>query len=106
MTLAIAVTTRSIVHSDVPVSTLWWLVVISLVCCIFQFWLGRKIGEHYGDKVTAGQALGQKNTVMAIWMGYTFFSPVTSMVGGFYSIWHNVFNSYQLYQHKRLEKKS
>ena len=105
LTLAIAVTTRSIVHSNVPASTLWWLVVISLVCCIFQFWLGRKIGERYGDKVTAGQALGQKNTVMAIWMGYTFFSPVTSMVGGFYSIWHNVFNSYQLYRHNALKRK-
>lgn len=101
LTLAIAVTTRSIVHSDVPVSTLWWLMAISLVCCIMQFWLGRKIGERYGDKVTAGQALGQKNTVLAIWMGYTFFSPVTAMVGGFYSIWHNVFNSWQLYEYKK-----
>jgi len=101
LTLAIAVTTRSIVHSDVPVSTLWWLVAISLICCAFQFWAGRKIGEAHDDKITAGQALGQKNTVFAIWIGYTFFSPVTAMVGGFYSIWHNLYNSYQLYEHKK-----
>lgn len=101
LTLAIAVTTRSIVHSSVPVSTLWWLVAISLVCCIFQFWVGKKIGEPYGDKITAGQSIGQKNTVMAIWMGYTFFSPVTAMVGGFYSLWHNIYNSYQLYEYKK-----
>ncbi len=100
LTLAITVTTRSIVHSTVPVSTMLWLVVISLVCCILQFWVGRTIGSHYGEAVTAGQSLGQKNTVLAIWMGYTFFSPVTAIVGGFYSIWHNVFNSWQLYKHK------
>ena len=65
-----------------------------------QFWLGRKIGARYEDKITAGQALGQKNTVLAIWIGYTFFTPITAIAGGFYSIWHNVFNSYQLYNQK------
>lgn len=101
LALAIAVTTRSIVHCQVSFSTQMWLVAVSLLCCIFQFWAGRHIGAAYGDKITAGQALGQKNTVLAIWMGYTFFSPITSMVGGFYSIWHNVINSYQLYEHKK-----
>ena len=101
LTLAIAVTTRSFVHSTIDVSTQAWLVVISLLCCCLQFYLGRKIGELYGDKITAGQSFGQKNTVLAIWMGYTFFTPVTAIVGGFYSIWHNLINSYQLYSHKK-----
>ena len=100
LTLAIGVTARSIVHSNIGVSTQMWLVAVSLLSCIFQFWLGRKIGAHYHDMVTAGQALGQKNTVFAIWLGYTFFSPITAIAGGFYSIWHNVFNSYQLYRHE------
>ncbi|MCD8387124.1 MAG: transporter [Bacteroidales bacterium] len=98
LTLAMVVTTRSIVHSQVPLSTQGWLVVVSLASCALQFWAGRKIGAVYGDKVTAGQALGQKNTVLAIWLGYTFFTPITSIVGGFYSIWHNLVNSYQLYK--------
>lgn len=102
LSLAIAVTTRSIVHSTVPVSTMLWLVLISLACCAVQFWLGRTIGAAYGEHITAGQALGQKNTVLVIWMGYTFFSPVTSIVGGFYSIWHNIYNSWQLYRAKRV----
>lgn len=101
LALAMAVTTRSIVHSTVDISTQAWLVVISLLCCCIQFYLGRKIGALYGDKITAGQSFGQKNTVLAIWMGYTFFTPVTAIVGGFYSIWHNVINSYQLYEHKK-----
>ncbi|MDE6370276.1 MAG: transporter [Duncaniella sp.] len=104
LALAIAVTTRSIVHCKVDVTTQLWLVAISLMCCVAQFYLGRRIGGAYGDKVTAGQSLGQKNTVLAIWMGYTFFTPITAIVGGFYSIWHNVINSYQLYRHKHPQK--
>lgn len=99
LALALSVTTRSIVHSTVALSIQLWLVVVSLICCALQFWLGRKIGAGYGDKITAGQALGQKNTVLVIWMGYTFFTPVTAIVGGFYSIWHNLVNSWQLYEH-------
>lgn len=105
LTLAIAVTTHSIVNSSVALSTQLWLVAISLVCCLIQFWIGRHIGAGYDRKITAGQSLGQKNTVLAIWMGYTFFSPVTAVAGGFYSIWHNVINSWQLYEHKKLEER-
>lgn len=106
LALAMAVTTRSIVHSQVAISTQLWLVAVSLLCCCMQFYLGRKIGARYDEKITAGQSLGQKNTVLAIWMGYTFFTPVTSIVGGFYSIWHNVINSYQLYEHKKKEERA
>ena len=100
LALAITVTTRSIMHADLKLSTELWLVVVSLISCALQFWLGRKIGDRYNDTITAGQAFGQKNTVLAIWMGYTFFTPITSIVGGFYSIWHNIVNSYQLYRHE------
>lgn len=101
LTLAIAVSVRSVVHSTVPMSTQLALVVISFVCCMAQFYVGRRIGKHHGDMITAQQSLGQKNTVLAIWMGYTFFSPVTAVVGGFYSVWHNLVNSYQLYKQKQ-----
>lgn len=100
LSLAIAMTTRSIRHSKVDLSTMLWLVAVSFICCCMQFAIGRRIGKKYGDVVTAGQSMGQKNTVLAIWMGYTFFTPVTALVGGFYSIWHNVINSYQLHVHQ------
>lgn len=99
LSLAMTVTTRSIVHSTVGLATQGGLVVVSLVCCAIQFWLGRRIGRHYDDAITAGQALGQKNTVFVIWLGYTFFTPVTAVIGGFYSIWHNLVNTWQLYHH-------
>lgn len=96
LALALAVTTRSIMHSEVGISSQLCLVVVSLLCCAFQFWFGKKMGAKDGEKITGGQAMGQKNTVMIIWMGYTFFTPVTSLVGGFYSIWHNIYNTIQL----------
>lgn len=97
LALAIAVTTRTIVHTHLPILYQCAIAVVSLVCCGLQFYIGKRIGVYYGDSITAGQALGQKNTVFAIWMGFTFFTPITSIAGGFYSVWHNVVNSYQLY---------
>lgn len=101
LTLAIAITTRSIVHSDVPIIYQVGIAIVTLICCWIQFVIGRHIGDPYGDRIAAGQAIGQKNTVFAIWIAYTFLTPVTAIAGGFYSIWHNIFNSYQLYKHRK-----
>lgn len=103
--LAIAVTTRSIVNSTVPVKYMIGIAAISALCCCIQFIFGKAVGRGKGDSVTAGQSLGQKNTVFAIWMGYTFMTPVTSVAGGFYSVWHNLFNSWQLYRKRKDEEK-
>lgn len=108
LSLAIAVTVRSIMHSNVAVSYLVGLAVISLVCCLVQFAIGKLIGSRFDNptsgnslRITAGQAFGQKNTVFVIWMGQVFLNPVTSVVGGFYSVWHNIINSWQLYKARR-----
>ena len=111
--LAIAITTKSIMRSDMSLFMLMMMSLISLICCVLQFGMGRFIGGRYRPRIyvpaveergkavrktTAGQALGQKNTIFAIWMAYTFMTPESSIVGGFYSIWHNIYNSWQLYR--------
>ena len=96
LALAIAVTTRSIVHGGVPLAYEAAIAAASLLACIVQFAFGRWIGRRYGEPISAAQSCGQKNTVLAIRMGYTFMSPITAIAGGFYSIWHNVWNSWQL----------
>ena len=96
LTLAITVTTKSIVHTELSVGLILMMAVVSLVCCVFQFVVGRRLGDLRGCTVTAGQALGQKNTVFAIWMACTFMTPETAIVGGLYSIWHNLYNAWQL----------
>ncbi len=104
LAIAIAVTVRSIVHSEVNPMYEVGIAIASLVCCIGQFAIGKKIGEHYDDRIGGGQSLGQKNTVFSIWLGATFLSPVTSMAGGFYSVWHNLINSYQLYKKRKQDE--
>lgn len=96
LSLAIAMTTRSLVHSNLTLTRELGIALASFLCCIAQFGIGRLIGKHYGSPIGSAQSLGQKNTVFAIWMGYTFLSPVSSVAGGFYSVWHNIINSLQL----------
>lgn len=105
LTMAIGVTTRSIAHSDVPMPTLIGIAFVTLVCCWTQFSIGRRFGAPKGDRIAAGQGMGQKNTVFAIWVAYTFLTPITAIAGGFYSVWHNIFNSYQLYQKRKATEK-
>lgn len=105
LAIAIAVTAKAIVHSTVPAAYQAGIAAVSLACCLFQFAAGKRIGSRYGERIEGGQALGQKNTVFIIWMGYTFLSPVTAVAGGFYSVWHNVINSRQLYQKRKADEK-
>lgn len=103
LALAITVTVRSIMTSTVSVWYMVGLAIISGICCVIQFVLGKRVGSLYDKetRITAGQAFGQKNTVFVIWLGLVFLDPVTSVVGGFYSVWHNTVNSYQLYKARK-----
>ena len=104
LSLAIGITTKSIIHSNLSFWVQMGIALVSLVCCIVQFAFGRYIGGRYGDAIAGGQSLGQKNTVFAIWLAYTFLTPVTSIAGGFYSIWHNSVNTWQLYRKNHPKK--
>ncbi|MCQ2180507.1 MAG: transporter [Bacteroidales bacterium] len=106
LTLAILTSTRAIVQSDEGPAVLLDMAIASALACIFQFWAGKRVGQRYGHTITAGQALGQKNTVFGIWMGYTFLDPVTSISCGFFSIWQNAFNTWQLYKTRKKREKS
>lgn len=94
--LAIAVTAQIFDKTQIPGWEQIGLAVISLLACLLQFYIGRRVGRPFGDMISAGQGMGQKNTVLAIWMGYTFFDPVTSLAAGFYMLWHNLVNTFQL----------
>ena len=94
--LAIAVSVKALVHSSVTLPVVAGIAVASAAACALQFAIGRSLGKRYGDMISASQSCGQKNTVFAIWLGYTFLTPITVLAGGFYSIWHNIYNSWQL----------
>ncbi|MDE5877374.1 MAG: bile acid:sodium symporter [Muribaculaceae bacterium] len=80
------------------VTNVFWLGAVSLVICFIQFSGGRLIGKHYNDKVAGGQLLAQKNSAMGIWIINTFLNPIASVSMAFYSIWQNIFNSWQIYR--------
>lgn len=143
---AIYLATRALVLSGLSVWIVLLIGVISLVCTLAQFGVGRAAGRicaskvnvdalrsgvlsrGFGsevslrdsgavassrnsgsdtelsaevDKITAGQALGQKNTGFLIWLGYSYMTPVTSVAGGLYSVFQNCINSFELYQKEK-----
>lgn len=81
-----------------------WLGVSALLFCIIQFGLGKWIGSKYGDTIAGGQLLGQKNSAMGIWMANHYLNPLASVFLAFYSVFQNLFNSWQLW-YKEREKK-
>lgn len=67
------------------------------LACGAQFAIGRRIGAATGDKIAGAQGLGQKNTVLAVWMAMTWLNPVTAIAPASYVAWQNTVNSLQLY---------
>ncbi|MCM1077437.1 MAG: transporter [Bacteroides sp.] len=80
------------------------LAITSGIVCCAQFWIGRKIGRRCGDKIAGAQGLGQKNTVLAIWMALTYLHPVSSVAPAAYVAWQNTINSAQLYFKTKRDK--
>ena len=74
------------------------LAAVAGVICVVQFSLGRYIGRRYGDVVAGGQSLGQKNTILAVWMAQSFLNPLSCVAPTAYIVWQNIVNSYQIYK--------
>ena len=109
-------------QSPITNTTIVWLLLGSLLSCLLQFFIGKRIGRRlpapsrgkdYEDvllnpdaprdmpsvsSVTAGQAFGQKNTTLGVWMAQTYLNPVSALGAAAYIIWQNLFNSVQLYR--------
>lgn len=103
LAIVTAQTVKSLAESNAPVEVELLIALAGLVTCAIQFYLGKQIGTRYSDRISAGQALGQKNTVLAIWMAYTYLDPLSSVGPGSYVLWQNVFNSYQLWKKRKNE---
>lgn len=83
-----------------------WIAVGALIACCLQFFLGKTLGSVYNDRISGGQALGQKNTILAIWMAHTYLNPLSSIGPGSYVLWQNIINSYQLWKKRKKELKN
>lgn len=106
LSIAMGITAQSVAHTSVGFGTLSGIALVSLFSCVFQFWAGKMIGKCFGESISGGQSFGQKNTVFAIWLGSSFMNPATAIAGGCYSIWHNLFNTWQIQMKQRKDQKS
>ncbi len=94
-------TTKFIIDSGTEhLTTEIILAAVALVVCLTQFGFGHWIGRKYGDRAAGGQAFGQKNTVLAIWLAQSFLNPLACVAPTAYIVWQNIVNSYQIYKHR------
>ena len=98
LALVMGQTARSLINSD---ASAWLVALGGLFTCVVQFLAGKRIGSAYNDRISAGQALGQKNTVLAIWMASAYLHPLATIAPGSYVLWQNIINSYQLWKKRR-----
>lgn len=75
-----------------------YIAAAAFFVCVSQFITGRLIGKKYNDKIAGGQSLGQKNTILAIWMAQTYLNPISSIGPASYVLWQNLVNSWQIWQ--------
>ena len=94
-------TVKNIVHAQATLLLLGSIAMLGLLLCVIQFAVGRFIGHYFGRAQEAGQGLGQKNTAFAIWMAYTYLTPLASVGPGCYILWQNIINSIEIWQERR-----
>jgi BASS family bile acid:Na+ symporter len=87
-------------EATVPPMTLVAIALVSLAVCAASFSTGAFIGGSRRRR-EASQALGQKNNSFTIWLALTFVSPLAALGPTFYVVYHNVYNSLQLYAFER-----
>lgn len=97
LSIVTGLTLSNILASSVTGTTLLLLLFLPLVVTLLQFSIGKAVGRHYGDSISAGQALGQKNTVVGIWLTLTFLNPLAAVAPGAYVLWQNMVNAWQLW---------
>lgn len=101
LAIVTAQTFYSLLNDPADGMTEIWIAVGALIACCLQFFLGKTLGSVYNDRISGGQALGQKNTILAIWMAHTYLNPLSSIGPGSYVLWQNIINSWQLWKKRK-----
>nr|WP_320059853.1 transporter [uncultured Bacteroides sp.] len=101
LAIVTAQTVHSLIYNPADGWTELMIALGALIACCLQFFLGKTIGSVYSDRISGGQSLGQKNTILAIWMAHTYLNPLASVGPGSYVLWQNIINSWQLWKKRR-----
>lgn len=84
-------------QTDIPARETWSVAALSAVICAASFAIGRVIGGKEFSR-EASQSLGQKNTSFTIYVALTYTNPLVALGPTCYVLWHNLWNSWQLYR--------
>ncbi|MDR0962218.1 MAG: bile acid:sodium symporter [Mediterranea sp.] len=103
LTIVSGQTVQLLLTSHTTAGVEWSIALVGLAMCALQFFVGKRVGGHYGDRISGGQALGQKNTILAIWMSFAYLNPLAAIGPGSYVLWQNIFNAWQLYRKEKNE---
>lgn len=87
---------RSQWHQGGNPAQLVQLALLAAVLCAVNFSLGWKLGGGPGISRELSQSLGQKNTILTIWIALTYVSPMVALGPTFYILCHNSYNAWQL----------
>ncbi len=104
VTARLVVSIKALPSSDY--SDLIYLSLAALICCVVQFATGKYIGSRYDRLIAGGQALGQKNTLLAIWLTQSFLHPMVALAPSMYILWQNIINSYQIARANRKKREA
>lgn len=86
-------------QTEIPAHVTWTVAGLSAAICAASFALGRWIGGKEFER-EASQSLGQKNTSFTIYVAITYANPLVALGPTCYVLWHNLWNSWQLYRHR------
>ena len=104
LAIVTGITVRNIVHASISLHLLLYIALGSMVVCLWQFFFGKFLGRRYHSSIDSGQALGQKNTVFAIWVASTYLNPLSTLGPGFYILWQNIVNGWQLWRKAKTDQ--
>ena len=63
--------------------------ILSLVLCLLLFFLGW-FCERKSHPIEGSQSMGQKNTMLVIWIAQLYAGPVAALCPTFYVVWQNL----------------
>lgn len=93
--LAVSKASAFIQSSDVSIRTITLVGAITGILCLLNFTIG-KIAGGKTLSLEMSQTLGQKNTMLVVWISVTYLNPLMTLGPIFYLVWHNFYNAYQL----------
>lgn len=97
LSIIMGLAVRMVTRTQLTGATLLLLLFLPLVVCIILFTLGKAVGGIWGERINGGQALGQKNNVVGIWLMHSFLNPVAVIAPCAYVVWQNIINAVQLW---------